>query len=144
MASLLVDRADILSKLAQIRTIAMVGASANSERPSHHVMALLLQKGFKVIPVNPGLAGQDILGQKVVACLAHINHPVDMVDIFRNSAAVPSIVDEVLALPVLPQLLWMQLGVIHEEAARHAVAAGIDVVMNRCPAIELADNRPHS
>jgi len=137
MASLLVDHTDILKKLEQVRTIALVGASSRTERPSHRVMAFLLQQGFDVIPVNPGQAGRKIWGQTVAATLAEINHHIDMVDVFRNSEAVPAIVDEVLHLPALPKLLWLQLGVIHEGAACRTVAAGVDVVMNRCPAIEL-------
>lgn len=137
MASLLVGRRDILKKLGQVRTIGLVGASSNPERPSYQVMAFLLQRGFEVVPVNPGQSGREILGRTVFAALADIDHPLDMVDVFRNSAAVPAIVDEVLHLAVLPRLLWLQLGIIHEEAARRAIAAGIDVVMDHCPAIEL-------
>lgn len=122
--------------LTSVRTIALVGASPNEARPSHSVMRFLLAKGYKVIPVNPGQAGKQILGQTVYAHLADIPGPVDMVDVFRNSLAVPGLVDEVLALKALPQVIWMQLGVQHEEAARRAEAAGISVVMNRCPAIE--------
>lgn len=142
MASLLVRRRDILEKLGQVRTIGLVGASSNPERPSYQVMAFLLQRGFDVVPVNPGQPGRKILGQTVFAALADIDHSLDMVDVFRNSAAVPAIVDEVLHLAALPKLLWLQLGVIHEEAARRAIAAGIDVVMDHCPAIEL-DNSHH-
>jgi len=137
MASLIDQRANILKKLAQVKRIALLGASANAERPSHTVMAVLLAKGFEVIPVNPGLAGKKILGQTVVASLKEINLPVDMVDVFRNSAAVPGIVEEILQLPVVPKLLWLQLGIIHEAAAKQAIAAGVDVVMDHCPAIEL-------
>lgn len=137
MASLIDHHDDILKKLAQIRRIALIGASANVKRPSHEVMAFLLSKGFEVIPVNPGLADKQILGQTVVASLADIDQPVDMVDVFRSSDAVPGIVDELLRLPVLPKLLWLQLGVVHEAAAERVIAAGVDVVMNHCPAIEL-------
>ncbi|AQS41311.1 MAG: CoA-binding domain-containing protein [Candidatus Tokpelaia hoelldobleri] len=141
MASLIDRHDDILKKLAQVRRIAVVGASANVQRPSHEVMAFLLSKGFEVIPVNPGLADKQVLGQTVAASLGDIDQPVDMVDVFRNSDAVPGIVDALLRLPVLPKLLWLQLGVVHAAAAEQAIAAGVDVVMNRCPAIELGAHR---
>ncbi len=122
--------------LTSVKTIALVGASINEARPSNSVMRFLLAKGYHVIPVNPGQAGKRIHDQLVYAHLADIPEPIDMVDVFRNSFAVPSLIDEVLALKVLPRVIWMQLGVQHEEAARRAEAAGISVVMNRCPAIE--------
>jgi len=122
--------------LKRTRRIALVGASANTARPSHGVMRFLLSKGYEVIPVNPGLAGQTLLGQKVVARLGDIEEGVDMIDIFRASEHVPGVVDEALeAFPKL-QTIWMQLGVIHEVAAQKARARGVDVVMDRCPAIE--------
>jgi predicted CoA-binding protein len=124
--------------LSSVKTIAMVGASANEVRPSFFVMKYLLAKGYHVIPVNPGQAGKDILGQRVYARLADIPEPVDMVDVFRASDAVPAIVDEVLALNPLPKFIWTQLTVRHDEAAARAEAAGIQVVMNRCPKIEYA------
>ena len=99
-------------------------------------MKYLLSKDFSVIPVNPGQAGREILGRTVYARLADIPEPVDMVDIFRAAEAVPGIVDEVLAMKPLPKVVWMQLGVRHDEAAARAEAAGIAVVMNRCPKIE--------
>lgn len=122
--------------LTSVKTIALVGASINEARPSNSVMRFLLAKGYHVIPVNPGQAGKRIHDQPVDAHLADIPEPIDMVDVFRNSFSVPSLVDEILALKVLPRVIWMQLGVQHEEAARRAEAAGISVVMNRCPAIE--------
>jgi uncharacterized protein len=115
----------------------LVGASANPARPSHGVMGFLLRRGYRVYPVNPGLVGQLLLDQKVYGALAEVPEAIDMVDVFRNSAAVPALVDEVLALTTLPRFIWMQLGVIHHEAAARAEAAGIKVVMNRCPAIEI-------
>lgn len=124
--------------LASVKTIALVGASPNEQRPSHTVMQFLLAKGYRVIPVNPGQKGKQLLGQQVYARLADIPEPVDMVDVFRNSLAVPGVVDEVLALKSLPRVLWMQVGVRHDEAARKAESAGITVVMDRCPAIEYA------
>ena len=128
----------IKSILRTTKTIAMVGASGNSVRPSYFAMKYLLDKGFKIIPINPGQVGKDILGQKVYATLADVPPPVDMVDIFRNSEAAGPITDEVIAnkdrLGV--KVLWMRLGVINEEAAKRAEAAGLTVIMNRCPKIE--------
>ncbi|MEP9395836.1 CoA-binding protein [Mesorhizobium sp. KR2-14] len=124
--------------LNSVKTIAVVGASANEVRPSYFVMKYLLAKGYSVIPVNPGHAGKEILGQMTYARLADIPVPIDMVDIFRASEAVPAIVDEVLALESLPKVIWTQLTVRHDEAAARAEAAGIKVVMNRCPKIEYA------
>ncbi len=124
--------------LRTVKTVAVVGASANEVRPSFFVMKYLIDKGYRVLPVNPGQAGKEILGQRVHARLADIGEPVDMVDIFRPSAAVPAIVDEVLALDPLPAVVWMQLTVRDDAAARKAEEAGIKVVMNRCPKIEYA------
>ena len=100
-------------------------------------MRFLLARGYRVIPVNPGLAGQEIHGQLVFENLAAIPQPIDLVDVFRNSRAVPALIDEILALQVLPKYVWMQLGVYDLAAAKRAEAAGIEVVMNRCPAIEI-------
>jgi predicted CoA-binding protein len=122
--------------LNSVRTIAMVGASANDVRPSFFVLKYLIAKGFTVYPVNPGQAGKEILGQRVYARLFDIPHSIDMVDIFRASNAVPAIVDEALTLDPLPKVIWMQLGVRNEDAAAKAEAAGLKVVMNRCPKIE--------
>jgi len=123
--------------LADTKTIALVGASHKPERPSYGVMRFLLSKGYDVIPVNPGLAGQELLGKKVVGTLAEIARPIDMVDVFRNSKEVPGLVDEVLALQNLPKVIWMQLGVSDDVSAARAEEKGIKVVMNRCPAIEI-------
>ena len=128
----------IAAILRGVKTIAIVGASANEVRPSFFVLKYLLDKGYRAIPVNPGQAGRDILGQKVHARLADIPEPVDMVDIFRSSDAVPGIVEEALKLVPLPKVVWMQLGVRNDEAAVRAEAAGLTVVMNRCPKIEYA------
>ncbi|MBN9234290.1 MULTISPECIES: CoA-binding protein [Phyllobacteriaceae] len=130
------DNAYIAGILNSVKTIAMVGASANDVRPSWFVLKYMLAKGFSVFPINPGHAGKEILGRLTYARLADIPEPIDMVDIFRAPAAVPGIVDEVLALDPLPKVIWMQLGVRHDEAAAKAEAAGIKVVMNRCPKIE--------
>lgn len=122
--------------LTRTRRIALVGASANPARPSHQVMQFLLKVGYDVVPVNPGLAGQTLLGQPVAASLSDIGGDIDMVEIFRQSDHVPAVVEEALAQ--FPQLgtIWMQLGVEHEGAADMARARGVDVVMNRCPKID--------
>lgn len=132
------DNAYISGILQSVRTIAVVGASANDVRPSFFVMKYMLDKGYQVIPVNPGQAGKPILGQMTYARLSDIPVAIDMVDIFRASDAVPGIVDEVLSLDPLPKVVWMQLTVRHDEAAARAEAAGLKVVMNRCPKIEYA------
>ncbi|MEM9873108.1 MAG: CoA-binding protein [Pseudomonadota bacterium] len=122
--------------LTRTRSIAVVGVSTNPVRPSYFVARYLDLKGFEVHPVNPVYAGQTLLGREIVAGLADIAAPVDMVDIFRRSDAVPGIVDE--ALDVLPGLktVWMQIGVEHAAAAAKAEAAGITVIQDRCPKIE--------
>ncbi len=122
--------------LDEVTTIALVGASPKPERPSNEVMKFLLEHGYDVIPVNPGLVGKEIHGRKVAASLAEIARPVDMVDIFRNSAAAGAVVDEALAMTPLPRVIWMQKGVRNEEAAARAEARGLMVVMDRCPKIE--------
>ncbi|MCA3561291.1 MAG: CoA-binding protein [Aestuariivirga sp.] len=126
----------IRSILQSVKTIALVGASANEVRPSYFVMKYLMDKGYEVIPVNPGLAGQQILGQTVYAALKDIPKPVDMVDIFRNSEAAGPITGEALALDPKPGVIWMQLSVRNDGAAARAEAAGLRVVMNRCPKME--------
>lgn len=137
MAKILTNRSDILDVLSKVKTIALIGASNKPNRPSYGVMKHLLDCRFTVIPVNPVLAGQTILEKKVFATLSDIDVSIDMVDIFRNAEAVPAIVEEALTLQTLPKLIWMQLKIIHQEAAQQAVNAGIDVVMDRCPVIEL-------
>jgi len=122
--------------LQTVRTIALVGASNNEVRPSYFVLKYLLDKGYAVIPINPGLAGQTILGQPVYGRLADIPRPIDMVDIFRNSEAAGQITDEALALEPRPKVIWMQLSVRNDAAAARAEAAGLKVVMNRCPKME--------
>ena len=122
--------------LQSVKTIALVGASANEVRPSYFVMKYLLDKGYDVIPVNPGLAGQTLLGQTVYATLKDIPRPIDMVDIFRNSEAAGPITDEALSLTPRPRVIWMQLSVRNDEAAARAERAGVQVVMNRCPKME--------
>lgn len=130
------DDAYISGILNEVRTIAVVGASANEARPSFRVMNFLIQKGYSVFPVNPGHAGKEILGRMTYARLADVPVAIDMVDVFRASEAVPPVVDEALALDPLPKVIWMQLGVAHDAAAAKAEAAGLKVVMNRCPIIE--------
>jgi predicted CoA-binding protein len=127
----------LLRILGETKTIAMVGASHKPERPSHRVMGFLLKRGYRVIPVNPGLAGQSIHEQMVLGKLSDISEPIDMVDVFRDSAQLAGLVDEILALPLRPKILWTQLGVVDEAAAARAEAQGIEVIMNRCPAIEI-------
>ena len=120
--------------LRRTKVIAMVGASPNWNRPSYFVMKYLQSKGFRVIPVNPRALGEEILGEPVVASLIDIAVPVDLVDVFRTSDAAPAIVED--AIKIGAKAVWMQIGVRHDEAAARAEAAGLDVVMNRCPKIE--------
>ncbi|MCG7574303.1 CoA-binding protein [Phaeobacter sp. CNT1-3] len=122
--------------LQRTKRVAVIGVSANPARPSHYVARYLSEQGYDVIPVNPGQAGKVLFGQEVVASLADIEGPVDMIDIFRRSEHVLPIVEDALErLPDL-QTVWMQIGVENAEAAALARARGVDVVMNRCPKIE--------
>ena len=125
---------DIERLRTQTKTIALVGASARSERPSYAVMAFLQHSGYTVYPVNPGLAGQRLQGQTVCATLSDIAEPVDMVDIFRGSEQAEPIVEQAIAIGA--KAIWMQLGVVNHAAATIARQAGLTVVMDRCPAIE--------
>lgn len=122
--------------LRDVKTIALVGASNNEVRPSFFVLNYLLEKGYQVFPINPGLAGKEISGQLVYASLADVPVAIDMVDIFRNSEAALQITQEALALNVLPKVIWLQLGVRNDEAAALAEARGLKVVMDRCPKME--------
>lgn len=122
--------------LNTVKTIAMVGVSPKDNRPSYFAFKYLLERGYRMIPVNPGQAGKELLGQKVYAKLADIPEPVDMVDIFRASQHALGVVQEALELKPRPQVIWMQLGVRNDEAAKLAEANGMKVVMNRCPKIE--------
>ena len=128
--------ADIRALLEGARTIALVGASNRPERDSHEVMGVLLDWGYRVIPVNPNLAGKTIHGVRVVADIAGIEERIDIVDIFRRSEEVPAIVND--AIKAGARAIWMQLGVSNDPPAAVAEAAGLKVVMNRCPKIELA------
>lgn len=125
------------SVLGQVRSIALVGASPKPDRPSFGVMRFLLSRGYRVFPVNPGQAGKEILGQTVSATLADLPEPVDMIDVFRAAEYLGDVVDEALALPTRPAVIWGQLSVRDDAAAAKAEAAGISVVMDRCPAIEI-------
>ena len=128
----------IASILGEAKVFAFVGASATVNRPSYFAMKYLIGKGFKVVPVNPGLVGQEILGQQVYASLSEVPAPVDAVDIFRNAEAALEVTREAIGLKdkLGLKIVWMQLGVRNEEAAALAEAAGLKVVMNRCPKIE--------
>lgn len=129
--------AEITRILKTVKRIALVGASPNPARPSYEVMEFLIGRGYEVVPVNPGLAGQTLHGQTVYGRLADIPGRIDMIDVFRNSEAAGEVVDEALALAIKPGVVWMQLGVVNEEAANRARTGGIEVVMNHCPAIEI-------
>jgi uncharacterized protein len=121
--------------LTSVRTIAVVGASPRHERPSHRVMAYLQRRGYRAIPVNPNAVGTTINGETVYAKLADVPEPIDMVDVFRRSEMAGGVVDEALAVGA--KVVWMQLGVRDDDAAARAEAHGLQVVMNRCPAIEI-------
>jgi predicted CoA-binding protein len=131
------DRGYIADILKTTKTIALLGASPNPDRPSNRVMGFLLSKGYRVFPVNPGQAGKQILGETVYARLADVPQPVDMVDVFRAAEFLDGVVDEATALEEKPKVIWAQLGVRDDKAAEKAEAAGIKVVMDRCPAIEI-------
>jgi predicted CoA-binding protein len=122
--------------LNTVKSIAMVGISSKDNRPSYFAFKYLLERGYRMIPVNPGQAGQEVLGRTVYGRLSDIPEPVDMIDIFRASRHAPAVVDEALAMARKPSVIWMQLGVRSDEAAAKAEAAGLKVVMNRCPKIE--------
>jgi predicted CoA-binding protein len=128
---------DIRDIFEKVRVIALIGASTNAEKPSNYVGAFLQQHGYRVIPVNPGATGQEINGEKVYAALADIPETIDMVEIFRAADAVPGIVDEALKLSKKPSVIWMQMGIINQDAAETARKAGLTVVMDRCPKVEI-------
>jgi predicted CoA-binding protein len=132
------EDADISKILRSVKTIAMVGASAKWVRPSNFVLKYLLGKGYRVTPINPGFAGKEMLGQMTYASLTDIPGTIDMVDIFRGSEAAGQTVDEVIEVATEKQIkvIWMQLGVRNDAAAARAEAAGITVIMDRCPKIE--------
>ncbi|WP_213982508.1 CoA-binding protein [Sphingomonas sp. dw_22] len=126
---------DIKALLEETRTIAMIGASDRPDRPSYGVMAFLQRQGYRVIPVNPQITGEHVHGEFVFRELSQIGEPIDLVDIFRRPGAAGEAVDEAIAAGA--KAVWMQLGVINAEAAARAEAAGLKVVMDRCPAIEI-------
>jgi predicted CoA-binding protein len=128
---------DLLRRLLrEVKSFACVGVSPNPVRPSHYVARYLKLKGYRVIPVNPGQAGQTLFGETVRADLSEVTEGADVIDIFRRSEAVPEIVEAALAMPKRPRVIWMQIGVIHPEAAARAEAEGLTVIQNRCPKIE--------
>ncbi|WP_420889625.1 CoA-binding protein [Erwinia mallotivora] len=135
MEEVIVNDEILAEILTDTRHIALVGASEKPGRPSYGVMAYLLAQGYKVSPVSPRLAGQTLLGQRVYAQLADIPEPVDMVDVFRNAEATPGIAQEAIAINA--KYLWLQLGVINSQAAKMATDAGLKVVMDRCPKLEI-------
>lgn len=130
------DDSYIRGILTSVKSIAMVGASPVNVRPSYFAFKYLAERGYDMVPINPGQVGKSLVGKPFVASLKDIGAPVDMVDIFRNSDHAMAVVDEALALPVPPKVIWMQLGVRNDAAAAKAEAAGLKVVMNRCPKIE--------
>lgn len=138
MSALVYDDELIRRVLKDVRTIAMAGASPNWVRPSNFAMKYLLGKGYQVHPINPGHAGKEIWGRMTFASLADVPAPIDMLDIFRNSEAAGALIDEAIALKDEKQIkvVWLQLGVINEGAAKRAEDAGITVIMDRCPKIE--------
>ncbi|TMJ04521.1 MAG: CoA-binding protein [Alphaproteobacteria bacterium] len=130
------DDSYIRGILNTVKTIAMVGASAKDNRPSYFAFKYLAERGYNMIPINPGLGGKELLGRKIYGRLAEVPEPIDMVDIFRASKYALPVVQEALALTPRPRVIWMQLGVRNDEAAALAEANGMKVVMNRCPKIE--------
>ncbi len=128
--------ADIRRILTSVQSIALVGASANPARPSYIVLKYLIGRGYRMLPINPALAGQTVLGVPAYATLTEAPGPIDMVEIFRASEFAGGLVDEALRLDPLPRVIWMQLGVRDDAAAEKARARGVEVVMNRCPKIE--------
>ena len=128
--------ADLRRILTRVTSIACLGVSANSVRPSHYVARYLSRRGYRVHPVNPGLAGETLFGREVVGGLADLPGDVQMLDVFRRSEHVPGIVEEALEVMPALEVIWMQIGVVHEAAAETARARGIEVVMDRCPKIE--------
>ena len=138
MSELSYDDAHMKRILREVRTIAMVGASSNWVRPSNFAMKYLQGKGYKVIPLNPGQAGKEILGEPCYASVAEIPGTVDMIDIFRNSEAAGAVVNDILPIASEKKIrvIWMQLGIRNDNAAARAKAAGLTVIMDRCPKIE--------
>ncbi len=128
----------VRSILSSVKSIAIIGASANEVRPSFFVAKYLVAKGYRIFPINPGRAGTEIAGAMTYASLADLPEPVDMVDVFRHADALPSIVMEIMAMPKLPSVVWAQLGIRDDAVAASLEMAGIEVIQNRCPKIEYA------
>jgi uncharacterized protein len=128
---------EIRDLLSTVTRVAVVGASASEEKPAYFVPAVMQNEGYEILPINPGQAGKEILGQKVYASLADVEGRIDMVDVFRRPDHVEGVVDEILALPEKPKVIWLQIGVYNEAAVKKAEAAGITVVTERCPKVEI-------
>ena len=122
--------------LRDCKTFAMVGASTNTQRPSYFAGQYMTKKGYRVIPVNPGAAGKTLFGEQIQPSLAAIQDPVDLVQVFRRAELIPEVLDAVLVMDPLPKVFWLQLGIVNHECAAKAEAAGMTVIMNRCPKIE--------
>ena len=135
MARLLTDADSLRKLLRDARTIAVVGASPKPERPSHGVMAFLQSVGYRTIPVNPGIAGGTLLSERVYASLTEIPDRIDLVDVFRRAEETPEVARAAVAIKA--KAIWLQLGIANDEAARIAIGGGLDVVMDRCTAIEI-------
>ena len=140
MAALLNRDDDLRALLARTRTIAVVGASPRHDRASHSVMAYLQRAGYRVIPVNPGVAGGSILSERVYASLGEIPEPIDLVDVFRRAQDTPPVAQD--AVTIGAKALWLQLGIVNDEAARIAIDGGLDVVMDRCTAVDISRLKP--
>jgi hypothetical protein len=123
---------DVRRALEQARTVAVLGANADPTRPAHYVPAYLARQGYRLVPVNPAFVGQTIWGEPVVATLAEIDTPVDLVNVFRRPDQIPAHLDDILAMQPRPRVVWFQSGIRNDEAARQLAAAGIDVVQDRC------------
>jgi predicted CoA-binding protein len=134
----IVDVASVRRVLEDARTIAVLGAHVDPDKPAHYVPDYLAEQGYRIFPVNPAFAGQELWGRPVVATLAELDTPIDLVDVFRRPDVIPGHLDDILAMQPLPKLVWFQLGIRNDQVARQLVAAGIEVVQDRCT---LADHR---
>jgi uncharacterized protein len=134
----IVDVASVRRVLEDARTIAVLGAHVDPDKPAHYVPDYLAEQGYRIFPVNPAFAGQELWGRPVVATLAELDTPIDLVDVFRRPDMIPGHLDDILAMQPLPKVVWFQLGIRNDQVARQLIAAGIDVVQDRCT---LADHR---
>jgi predicted CoA-binding protein len=134
----IVDEASVRRVLEEARTIAVLGVHEDPDKPAYYVPAYLAEQGYEILPVNPALVGRQLWGRPVVATLAELDTPVDLVDVFRRPDKVPEHVDDILAMQPRPRVVWLQLGIRNDEAARRLIDAGIEVVQDRCT---LADHR---